>query len=40
MNINLNSVPMDDMQQFLKPEALTLLVIGGLAYTIGALFYA
>ena len=31
---------MDDMQQFLKPEALKLLVIGGLAYTIGALFYA
>lgn len=31
---------MDDMQQFLRPEALKLLVIGGLAYTIGALFYA
>jgi hemolysin III len=31
---------MDDMQQYLKPEALKLLVIGGLAYTIGALFYA
>ena len=31
---------MDDMQQFLKPEALKLLIIGGLAYTIGALFYA
>jgi len=31
---------MDDMQHFLKPEALKLLVIGGLAYTIGALFYA
>ena len=28
------------MQQFLRPEALKLLVIGGLAYTIGALFYA
>ena len=31
---------MDDMQRFLKPEALKLLIIGGLAYTIGALFYA
>lgn len=30
----------DDMQRFLKPDALKLLVIGGLAYTIGALFYA
>ncbi|AYO55517.1 PAQR family membrane homeostasis protein TrhA [Acinetobacter wuhouensis] len=31
---------MDDMKHFLKPEALKLLIIGGLAYTIGALFYA
>ncbi|MFT4021042.1 MAG: hemolysin III family protein [Acinetobacter sp.] len=30
----------DDMQHYLKPECLKLLVIGGLAYTIGALFYA
>ncbi|OTG80038.1 PAQR family membrane homeostasis protein TrhA [Acinetobacter sp. ANC 4648] len=30
----------DDMQRFLKPECLKLLIIGGLAYTIGALFYA
>ena len=31
---------MDDMQRFLKPECLKLLIAGGLAYTIGALFYA
>lgn len=31
---------MDDMQRFLSDQALTYLVIGGLAYTIGALFYA
>ena len=31
---------MDDMQRFLNDQALTYLVIGGLAYTIGALFYA
>ena len=31
---------MDDMQRFLSSGALKLLVIGGLAYTIGALFYA
>jgi hemolysin III len=31
---------MDDMQRFLSAQALTYLVIGGLAYTIGALFYA
>lgn len=31
---------MDDMQRFLQPGALKLLVVGGLAYTIGALFYA
>ena len=31
---------MDDMQRFLQPGALKLLIIGGLAYTIGALFYA
>lgn len=30
----------DDMRTYLSSEALTLLVIGGLAYTIGALFYA
>ena len=30
----------DDMQQFLKPACLKLLIAGGLAYTIGALFYA
>lgn len=29
----------DDMQRFLSEQSLTLLVIGGLAYTIGALFY-
>ena len=31
---------MDDMKAFLSDQSLTLLVIGGLAYTIGALFYA
>lgn len=31
---------MDDMQQFLSKDSLILLVAGGLAYTIGALFYA
>lgn len=30
----------DDMQQYLSAGALQLLVAGGLAYTIGALFYA
>lgn len=30
----------DDMQRFLSSQALTFLVIGGLSYTIGALFYA
>ena len=31
---------MDDMQQYLSAQALTYLIIGGLSYTIGALFYA
>ncbi|WP_171500291.1 PAQR family membrane homeostasis protein TrhA, partial [Acinetobacter portensis] len=31
---------MDDMQRFLSKDALTFLIIGGLSYTIGALFYA
>ncbi|WP_151710113.1 PAQR family membrane homeostasis protein TrhA [Acinetobacter brisouii] len=31
---------MDDMQQYLPQGCLRLLVIGGLAYTVGALFYA
>ena len=31
---------MDDMRTYLSQDAVTLLVIGGLAYTIGALFYA
>ncbi|AXY55865.1 hemolysin III [Acinetobacter chinensis] len=31
---------MDDMQRYLSAQALTLLITGGLAYTIGALFYA
>lgn len=30
----------DDMQQYLSAQSLTLLIIGGLAYTVGALFYA
>lgn len=31
---------MDDMKRFLSDQSLTFLVIGGLAYTVGALFYA
>ena len=31
---------MDDMKRFLNDQSLDLLIIGGLAYTIGALFYA
>lgn len=31
---------MDDMRHFLSDQCLTLLIAGGLAYTIGALFYA
>lgn len=31
---------MDDMQRFLSDQALKFLIIGGLSYTIGALFYA
>jgi len=31
---------MDDMQHFLSTPALTYLIVGGLAYTVGALFYA
>src|SRR5690606_36684583 len=31
---------MDDMQQYLSAQSLTFLIIGGLAYTVGALFYA
>lgn len=31
---------MDDMQRYLSPECLSLLITGGLAYSIGALFYA
>lgn len=31
---------MDDMQHYLSPETITLLVAGGLSYTVGALFYA
>ncbi len=30
----------DDMQQYLSAQSLTFLIIGGLAYTVGALFYA
>ncbi|WP_179999854.1 hemolysin III family protein [Acinetobacter sp. YH12239] len=30
----------DDMRTYLSDQSLTLLIIGGLAYTIGALFYA
>ena len=30
----------DDMQQYLSAQSLTLLLIRGLAYTVGALFYA
>ena len=31
---------MDDMRQYLSKQTITLLIAGGLAYTIGALFYA
>ncbi|ENX09860.1 PAQR family membrane homeostasis protein TrhA [Acinetobacter courvalinii] len=31
---------MDDMQRYLSKEAIQLLIVGGLAYTIGTLFYA
>ncbi|MFH7806400.1 hemolysin III family protein [Acinetobacter sp. YH16039] len=31
---------MDDMQRYLSAQALTYLIVGGLAYTVGALFYA
>ena len=31
---------MDDMKQYLSHDCLKLLVVGGLAYTVGALFYA
>lgn len=31
---------MDDMKRFLSDQSLTFLIIGGLAYTVGALFYA
>ena len=31
---------MDDMKQYLSDQSLTFLIIGGLAYTVGALFYA
>ena len=31
---------MDDMQQYLPANALWLLIAGGLAYTVGTLFYA
>lgn len=31
---------MDDMQRYLSKEAIQLLIAGGLAYTIGTLFYA
>ena len=31
---------MDDMQHYLSKEAIQLLIAGGLAYTIGTLFYA
>jgi len=30
----------DDMQKYLSVQSLTFLIIGGLAYTVGALFYA
>ncbi|WOE30365.1 MULTISPECIES: PAQR family membrane homeostasis protein TrhA [unclassified Acinetobacter] len=30
----------DDMKHFLNDQALTLLIAGGIAYTVGALFYA
>lgn len=31
---------MDDMRHFLTDQALTLLIAGGVSYTVGALFYA
>ena len=31
---------MDDMQRYLSRDAIQLLIAGGLAYTVGALFYA
>ncbi|ENW02766.1 PAQR family membrane homeostasis protein TrhA [Acinetobacter beijerinckii] len=31
---------MDDMQRYLSKDAITFLIAGGLAYTIGTLFYA
>lgn len=31
---------MKDMQTYLNPKAIQLLIIGGLAYTVGAIFYA
>ncbi len=31
---------MDDMRTYLSTETLTLLVLGGLSYTVGAVFYA
>ena len=31
---------MDDMYHYLSRDCLTWLIIGGLAYTVGALFYA
>ena len=31
---------MDDMQRYLDPACLKLLILGGIAYTVGALFYA
>ncbi|MGE8551336.1 MAG: PAQR family membrane homeostasis protein TrhA, partial [Acinetobacter calcoaceticus] len=31
---------MDDMRTYLSKDALIFLIIGGLAYTVGALFYA
>lgn len=30
----------DDMRQYLAPDCLKLLVLGGVAYTVGAIFYA
>jgi len=30
----------DDMQHFLTDQCLTLLIAGGVSYTVGALFYA
>lgn len=31
---------MDDMQRYLSKDAIQLLIAGGLAYTVGTLFYA